>query len=161
MAEKKQFWTTLRVNLSIISALIAGISVVVVFFVKAENTKKDNEVKHKDIENRIYPNVQTLQKAIDHDNEVPTDVENFIREQRLIEQGDKTIIQQVKIDSQQTELKKDLKVVDSFFTYIKKERQQDSVKNIAKDKSRDERTDEIQNIGNILRAMQRKLDTMN
>ncbi len=119
----------------------------------------NDEIKDANVEQRIYPTPEQLIKAIEHDNEVPTDVENYKREVRLIEQGDIQIEQQIRIDSQQLYIQKNIKVIDSFFQFSKKKAISDSIKEIRKQISRDKRTEEIQNIGNTLRAIQAKSDT--
>lgn len=158
---KKKVWTTLRIL--IISAFtILGIGTA--YYLKAERTQDSNVVTHKDIENRIYPDVQTLQKAIDHDNEVPTDVENFKREVRLIEQGDIQINQQVKLDSQQLDLNKNIKV---FYEFQIQEKYDDSISEITKQISRDQRSDDMKlllnnsiNQTNAINAINQRLDTI-
>lgn len=138
-----------NMGVSIFIMLIGG---GITYYITGEKDKIVREAKDKEIESRIYPTPLILQKAMDHDNEVPTDVENFIREQRLIEQGDTLLVYQ-------SEIAENIKVIDSFFQFAKEKKYTDSIKDIAKDKSRDARTEEIQNIGNILRVMQR--DTTN
>lgn len=169
---KKTYWTKLRTNLAIGTTAVMLISVVVLFFVKGENTKKDNEVTHKDIESRIYDTPLELQQAKDHDNEVPTDVENFKREVRLIEQGDITIQQQllnyeqqIKIDSQQTELNQNIKI---FYEFQKQEKVDDSLTEIIKQESRDNRSGDLKlllqnsiNQTNAINAINQRLDTIN
>jgi hypothetical protein len=77
-------------------------------------------------------------------NEKPSDIENFQREQRLIVQGDIQINQQVKLDSQQMIIENQLKVIDSFFVFAKKKELSDSITEIGKQKSRDQRTDDME-----------------
>ena len=156
--EKKPWWTTLRI---MIVGTFSVLSIGTAYYLKAERTQDSNVSTHDDIENRIYPDVQTLQKAMAHDNEVPTDVENFKREVRLIEQGDSLLLYQ-------NEINKNLKVIDSFYAFERNKKIDDSITEIKKQESRDSRQKDIediktenQNIGNMLRAMQRTLDTMN
>ncbi len=157
----KTYWTKLRTNLAIGTTAVMLISVVVLFFVKGENTKKDNEVTHKDIESRIYDTPLELQQAKDHDNEVPTDVENFKREQRLIEQGDTLL-------TYQAEISENIKVIDSFFQFAKDKKYSDSIGEITKQISRNQRSDDIKlllnnsiNQTNAINAINQRLDTIN
>ncbi len=163
--EKKTYWTKLRTNLTIGTTTIALISVVVIFFADARDTKKDNEVTHKDIEQRISPTVSKFNKIVDHVDEVPSDIENYQREERLIEQGDITIEQQVKLDSQQIELNKNLKI---FYTFQKQVKFDDSISELTKQISRDQRGDDMKlllnnsiNQTNAINAINQRLDTIN
>lgn len=172
MEDKKTYWTKLRTNLTIGTTAVILISVVVLFFVKAENTKKDNEVTHENIEQRISPTVSKFNKIVDHVDEVPSDIENYQREERLIEQGDITIEQQlvnydqqIKIDSQQVELNTNLKI---FYEFQKQIKVDDSLTEITKQISRDQRGDDLKlllnnsiNTTNAINAINQRLDTIN
>ena len=133
----------------------------VTFYLTYETTKISDEAKIRDIEQKIYPDALTLQKAMDHDNEVPSDVENFKREIRLISTGDS-------LKLVQKEINENIKVIDSFCQFAKDKSIKDSISDIAKQKSRNKRTKDVndikrenQNIANTLQAIQRKLDTLN
>ncbi len=157
----KTYWTKLRTNLAIGTSAVLLISAVVGFYVSNQDTKKDNEVTHKDIESRIYNTPLELQQAKDHDNEVPTDVENFKREQRLIEQGDTLL-------NYQAEISENIKVIDSFFQFTKDKKYNDSITEITKQISRDGREDALNkllqnsiNQTNAINAINQRLDTIN
>jgi hypothetical protein len=131
------------------------------FYLDNEKNKLERESKDREFEQRIYQTPLQLQKAIDHDNEVPSDVENFKREIRLIQTGDT-------LKEQQKNIEKNIKVIDSFYIFSKNKSKKDSVLDIERQKSRDKRTQDVndikreqQNIGNTLQAIQRVLDTMN
>ena len=122
-----------------ITIIIGGMS----FYLDNEKTKIEQEVKSENIESRIPDTVGEFQKMQDHVNEVPSDVETYKREQRNIAIGDTLLIQQIKLDSQQVNITKQLKVIDSFFVFAKNKKIQDSIKEITKQKSRDSRTKDI------------------
>lgn len=129
----------------------------VTFYLEYEKGKLDRTAKDKDIEQRIYPTPQRLIKAMEHDDEVPSDVENFKREIRLIQTGDS-------LKTQQQEINENIKVIDSFYQFEKRKAIKDSIDDLAKQKSRDKRTQDIeqmkreqQNIGNTLQTIQRTL----
>lgn len=136
------------------------VSMGVTFYLKSETKTIEDAAKIREIEQKIYPDALTLQKAMDHDNEVPSDVENFKREIHLIKTGDTLKIRQKEIQAQ-------IKVIDSFYDFSKKKAKNDSITDILKQKSRDKRTEDIeqmkreqQNIGNTLQMIQRTLDTL-
>ncbi len=146
-AKKPSFYTKYIKSKITVSLLIFIIGGGITYYI-------NDKIKNANIEQRIYPTPERLIRAMDHDDEVPTDVENFKREVRLIEQGDIQIEQQIKIDSQQLHIQRNIKVIDSFYQFAKKKAISDSIKEIVKQKSRDKRTEEIINIGNAIRAIQ-------
>lgn len=155
--KKKSFYAKYiqpHMGLSILITIIGG---GIMYYLEMEKDKLEHDAKDALIEQRIYKTPAQYQKAIDHDNEVPSDVENFKRELRLIEQGDIQIVQQMVLDSQQVHIRKSIMVIDSFFQYAKRKNISDSIGEIKKQESRDARTAEIQNIGNILRALQKDI----
>ena len=54
MVAKKQFWTKLRTNITLITTGVLLLSGATAFYLSGEKTKMDNEATHKDIEQRIY-----------------------------------------------------------------------------------------------------------
>jgi len=161
MEVKKSFYAKYigpKIGPSILITLLVGGTTI---YLDSQTTKIQRDAKDAEIETRIYESPKQLQKAIAHDNEVPSDVDTYIREQQNIAIGDKLIVQQEKLDSQQKELQVNIKVIDSFYQFSKKKEESDSIKEIKKQKSRDERSNEIQNIGNTVRALQKLLDTTN
>ena len=160
MSDKKQFWTKLRVNLSLIFAAGTLLSIGTAFDLKGEREQDKNNATHKDIEQRIYPTPLILQQAVDHDNEVPSDVENYQREERLIEQGDTLLIYQA-------EISENIKIIDSFFQFTKDKKISDSITESTKQISRDQRGDDMKlllnnsiNQTNAINAINQRLDTI-
>lgn len=165
MSEKKTYWTKLRI---LIVGTFTILSIGTAYYLKAERTQDSNITTHKDIEQRIYPDVQTLQKAIDHDNEVPTDVETYIREQRNIGIGDTLILIGDTLKRYQVEIKESLKIIDSFRKFEKQKKIDDSLVEIIKQISRDDRKIGIDKLNqnminavNAINAINQRLDTIN
>lgn len=142
------------------SMLILLITTVVGWYITSERNKDAQQITTDSIEERIPNTVTEFVEWEDHMNEKPSDVDNYKREIRLIKQGDTLLQYQSALDSAQIRIEKNIKVIDEFFEFAKEKHISDSIKDIKKQKSRDDRTEEIQNIGNILRVMQLK-DTIN
>ena len=163
--EKKQSWLKRNMELSIIISIVLAC---ITGYIAYERNKDAQKITHDSIEERIPEDVKTFVEWEDHMNEKPTDIENFQREQRLIIQEDIVIEQQVKLDSQLVEAKENLKVVGEFFGYVKEQRRLDSlakiqeaINEVAKQESRDKRTQEIEDIGLYIRELKRKEETPN
>ena len=141
---KETFWTKYVVpnlNLGLIIMLIGG---GITYYLDQEKKQIVDDAKDTHIENRIPNTIQEFVEWKDHMDEVPSDVDTYIREQRNIGIGDTLILKQVKIDSQQVVITKQLKVIDSFFTFAKNKKVSDSVREIKKQVSRDKRTDDME-----------------
>ena len=167
MAPKQTFWNKyIQPNLTL-SLVILVIGGGIKYYLDQEKKQIEQEAKDANVESRIYPTPLILQKAMDHDNEVPSDVENLRREIRLIEQNDITIERQVMIDSQQLEIKDNLIVIGKFYEFVKDNKTVDSLsavkkakEDIIKQASRDKRTQEIEDIGMYIREIKRAQDTL-
>lgn len=160
--EKKQnFYTKhIKPHLDIMMFFtIVGMGVTV--YLTYEKDKIQAVAEKEAIEQKIPKSTEEMIKIRDHVNEVPSDVENFKRELNLIKTGDT-------LKAAQKEIQENIKVIDSFYKFSKKQAIRDSIEDIAKQKSRDQRTKDVndikrenQNIANTLQAIQRKLDTIN
>ena len=119
----------------------------------------NNEIKDADVEQRIYPTPERLIRAMDHDDEVPSDVENFKREQRLIVQGDSNLILQKDIKSQQKEIIEIKVAIDSFYGLLAEKARKDSIKDRTVNQSRAKRDVQNYEILEILKEMKAEKDT--
>lgn len=152
MAQKQTFYTKYIKPNIVYGFLFSIIGAGVTYYINDE--KRDY-----DVEQRIYPTPQQLIKAIEHDNEVPSDVENFKREQRLIIQGDSNLLLQKDILLQQKELIGVKGIIDSFYDFNKRKAKEDSIKNRVVKQSRAKRDVQNYEILEILKDMKAKSDT--
>lgn len=81
-----------------------------------------DEIRVSRIEDRIPKTTLEMNKITEHVNEIPSDVENYKREVKLIQQGEVLIQQQIKLDS--------------FYIFAEKKFTKDSLTELSKDKSR-------------------------
>lgn len=162
MAQKKQGFYTKYIQPHMgVSIFIAIITFAVGAYLTNEKDKIVREAEKKEIETRIPETVAEFNEIVDHINEVPSDVENYQREQRLIEQGDTLLTYQV-------EISQNIKVIDSFFQFAKDKKISDSITEVVKQISRDQRGDDIKvllnnsiNQTNAINAINQRLDTIN
>jgi hypothetical protein len=159
--KKLTFWGEhIRPNITL-GLLVAVVGWGIAYYLQEESRQLKRDAKDAHIESRIYTTPLQYQKAVDHDNAVPNDVDNFKREIRLISQGDTLIQYHEKLDSVQVRIEKNILIVNEFFQFTKNKHISDSISESKKQISRDDRSDDIQNIGNTLIAIQNQLDTIN
>ncbi len=132
VAEKQGFWKKHiepKMGVSIFVLLLGGGTGA---YLTYEKDKLEIQAEKNALELRVYPSPQRLIKAMEHDDEVPSDVENFQREIRLIKTGDTLVEFQKEINEQ-------IKVIDSFYQFAKASKISDSLAEFKRQKSRDSR----------------------
>lgn len=142
--KKISFWAKyIQPNLTL-GLIIMVVGGGITYYLDQEKKQITQEAKEISIENRIPETVKEFTEWEDHMNEVPSDVDTYIREQRNLEIGTGLEIRQIKLDSQQVNIQKQLMIIDSFFTFAKGKKISDSITEIKKQKSRDKRTDDME-----------------
>lgn len=141
------------------------LGVLVTMAIAGINYYVDKEKEADQIQSKIPESPEEMIEIRNHINEVPSDVENYKREIRLIQQGDSLL-------DQQKEINENLKIIDSFYVFEKKKAYSDSIAEAKRQESRDKRTSEIEEtkkdvrrienaVQLILSNQERILDTIN
>ena len=154
---KKQNWLQKNVGFS---AIVLIIVTVIGWYITNERDKDAQTITHDSIENRIPKDVQTFVEWDKHMNEKPSDVETHILNRRNREIGDSLLILSKKQDAQQAVITEQLKVIDTFRVFLKEKASVDSIAEIKKQESRDQRTDDMKTQTATSLIIMKKLDVI-